>query len=181
MRNTLVRMQDQGSVEEIGMNSNRNAGFTIVEMVVVMVIVGILASVALPRFVSLQDDAYSASVESTGGAFASAVNLVHSAWLVAGGTAAVDQVTLEGGQTVGVTDAGWPENNTTGNNTVTAAECAEAWNAILTPGSPQASAAAGSDYISTYADPVCTFTLNAIAGRTVAYDHDSGSVTITVP
>lgn len=161
--------------------ANRNQGFTIVEMVVVMVIVGILASVALPRFVNLQEDAYSASAESTGGAFASAVNLSHAAWLVAGGTSTVDQVTLEGGQTVGVTDTGYPENNTTGNNTVTAAECAEAWNAILTPGSPQASAAAGSDYIATYSDPVCTFTLNAAAGRTIAYDHDTGGVTITVP
>ncbi len=160
---------------------SRNQGFTIVEMVVVMVIVGILASVALPRFVNLQNDAYSASTESTGGAFASAVNLTHSAWLVAGGTATVNQVTLEGGQTVGVTDAGYPENNTTGDNTVSAAECAQLWNAILTPGSPQAATGATEDYQATYADPTCTFTLRAAAGRTVAYDHDTGAVTITVP
>lgn len=156
-------------------------GFTIVEMVVVMVIVGILASVALPRFVSLQNDAYSASTEATGGAFSSAVNLVHSAWLVGGGTAAVDAVTLEGGQAVGVTNAGWPENATTGDDTVTAAECVLLWNAILSPGSPQAAADTSEDYQATYADPTCTFTLNALAGRTVDYNHDTGEVTITAP
>ncbi len=163
------------------MRERQRQGFTIVEMVVVMVIVGILAAVALPRFVSLQNDAYSASTEATGGALASGVNIVHSAWLVAGGTTAVNQVILEGGQNVGVTDAGYPENAGTGNDTVTAGECVQLWNAVLLPGSPSSATGSGADYQATYADPVCTYTLNAVAGRTIAYNHDTGEVSITVP
>jgi prepilin-type N-terminal cleavage/methylation domain-containing protein len=46
-----------------------NKGFTIVELVVVIIILGILAATALPRFVNLESEAYAAVADGVRGAF----------------------------------------------------------------------------------------------------------------
>lgn len=163
-------------------NTRRQSGFTIVELVVVIVIIGILAATALPRFVDLTGQAHSASVQGVGGSYMSAVNLVHTAWLAGGGTASVNSVTLEGGTTIGVTDTGWPENTAAGggDGTVTAAECIELWENMLLS-APTVATTTAEDYQVTVATPVCTYTLNATTGRSIAYNVSTGAVTITAP
>lgn len=44
------------------MNSQQN-GFTLLELVIAIVVLGILAVVAAPRFLNIQDDAYLAKIE----------------------------------------------------------------------------------------------------------------------
>ncbi|MCV5390858.1 type II secretion system GspH family protein, partial [Escherichia coli] len=46
----------------------RQGGFTLIELVVVIVILGILAVTAAPRFLNLQDDARDATLEGLRGA-----------------------------------------------------------------------------------------------------------------
>lgn len=50
----------------------QQAGFTLIELVMVIVILGILAATAIPKFVNLQGDAEQAAVEGMAGALGSA-------------------------------------------------------------------------------------------------------------
>lgn len=57
---------------------SRTHGFTLIELVVIIVILGILAVTAAPKFIDLTSDSRAATLEAVGGAMASGLQLINS-------------------------------------------------------------------------------------------------------
>lgn len=92
-------------------STKKQSGFTIIELVMVIVILGILSAFALPRFADFGQDAREASLAGLAGSMKSAAAIAHAEQLVSSG-ALGDSVSLEG-QTITMVN-GYPTPNGAG-------------------------------------------------------------------
>jgi len=78
------------------MNKAKEQGFTLIELVIVIVILGILAASALPKFVDLSEDARKASIEGLAGSVRSASAMAHAKAIVSKQSGATGTISVEG-------------------------------------------------------------------------------------
>lgn len=162
----------------------KQKGFTLIELVVVIVILGILAVTAVPKFIDLSDDAEEAVFLGISAAFKSGVNQVHIAWLIRGNNQAVQdfiEITdpLAGGD-LSVNSAGYPADTRGTSLTLNSeADCLDVWRAVLNSQDAVVEGDDSSDFEATYnGGNTCTYIYNRQPTLTVDYDSNSGVVTI---
>lgn len=85
----------------------KQTGFTLIELVVVLVVLGILASVAVPRFLNITEDAQDVVVASTKDAFATGLQITKAKWELAGSGALLD-INGDGSFELEVNNSGYP-------------------------------------------------------------------------
>ncbi len=162
----------------------KHKGFTLIELVVVIVILGILAVTAAPKFIDLTDDADEAVFLGISAAFKSGVNQVHLAWLIRGNNKAVQNFIdisdpIAGGD-LSVNSAGYPADTRGGSLTLNSEfDCLDVWRAVLDSQNALVEGDNSVDFEATYnGDNTCTYAYNKQISLTVDYDSNSGEVTI---
>lgn len=155
------------------------AGFTLIEIVITITIIGILAVTLTPRLVDMTTSSHEYAVSQTGLAFGSAVLQAHNQWRLQGnGTAEIIQ---------GYTDlAGNPlYSNANGfplqtNISTDPDRCVSVWQALLPKrGAPTASMTPGADYLTTFSSPsFCVYTYQHGGNMSITYNRDAGVVAV---
>ncbi len=144
------------------MNVTKQQGFTLIELVMVIVILGILAATALPKFVDMTKSARESTLKGLAGAINGAKSIVKAGYLLNPGNTVTlsDTTTVAVANTVGGTHNGYP---------------------LATAAGVRAAIDMSDDFADTYVTTggnVATFTLDGKANCTVTYTESTSVVAV---
>jgi MSHA pilin protein MshB len=178
------------------------AGFTLIELVIVVVILGFLAVTAIPKFLDLTEQAKQANIEGMAGGFATGVSLARAQWEAeARPNDGTNNFIDYDGTTVYLTVEVTADPNanpavssvrpgyilgTTAVSTIANVKCIEVWNALLqqppTTSSSDLDVDSTIDYYVSDSDGICHYYLKAslarAAGNSTTYVDPANSTTV---
>ncbi|WP_299568136.1 prepilin-type N-terminal cleavage/methylation domain-containing protein [uncultured Shewanella sp.] len=169
------------------LNTNRVSDFTLIELVVVIIILGVIAVIALPKFINIKQDAEISTVQGTGGAFSSGISLANVKWAALGNSGPADNLQIypnagaDGQLDInqwGFPAQNWPpfEASPRLNNEN---DCMSVWETILQDAPSISDTAAPEDtlYLATYINPdQCRYFYNPLPTLSIYYDSRNGQV-----